>query len=285
MAIGKTLIPIASTGGSGGGTEINYQRLYPNIKNTSFTPGDTADHLQSGSYGYNYPSGSNVVFAKVDNNASESQVRSGTFYGPSGDGSDSIYPTLLENNNAFGNKFRFTDDIGNKSDSTAAILYQHTDFKNHSFAGATDTYVIDHLYGIGFNIEYYQSGSAFNMKAADGGVDWETWMDYIKNATINGLSGWRPYSIVELGSTPIGAYLCKGGNVYEWTANFFTGEASQAGANRFASLTGETDINSSTNFIYGEETSQVDITDDLAKATGTSFPHRVINCFMIRTHY
>lgn len=284
MAIGRTLIPIASTGG-GGGTEITYQRLYPYIENTSYTTGDTAWHLQNGSYDYNYPSGSTSVFAKLDNNASESQVRSGTFYGPAGDGSDSVYPTLLVNNNAFGNKFRFTDDAGNKSDSSATILFAHTDFRNHSFTGATDAYVIDHLYGIGFNIDYYQTGSAFNMRASDGGVNWETWMDYINNATFNGYTGWRPYSVVELASTTVGAYLTGQGNVYTWSDRFFTAEASQGGNIRFACLTGETDSATSTNFIYGEDSTAIDLTDDLAKATGTTFPHRIMNCFMVRNHY
>ena len=196
-----------------------------------------------------------------------------------------MYPTVLVNNNAFGNKFRFTDDVGNESDSSATILFAHTDFKNHSFTGATDAYVIDHLYGIGFNIDYYQSGSAFNMRASDGGVNWETWMDYITNADFNGYTGWRPYSINELTTTSVGAYITKAGGVYEWSQRFFTAEASQGGNARFACFTGETDSLTSTNFIYGEDSTAVDLTDDLAKATDTSFPHRIINCFMVRNHY
>ena len=262
-----------------------YQRIYPHSSYDSYTYGDTPWHIQTGSYNYNYPSGNNITLVTLDLNASESQVRSGTFYGPTGDGSDRIYPTLLTNNNQFGNKYRFTDDAGNKSDSTAALLYQHTDFNNHSFTGATDAYVIDHLHGIGFNIDYYQSGSAFNMRASDGGVTWETWMDYIANADFNGYTGWRPYSTNELATTSVGAYLTRAGGVYEWADDFFTAEATQGGATRFTCLTGETDPITSTNFIYGEDTNTVDLTDDTTKNTGTAFTHRIMNCFMVRNHY
>ena len=284
MAIGRTLIPIASTGG-GGGTEIAYQRLYPASENTSYTTGDTPWHLQNGSYDYNYPSGSTSVFAKLDNNASESQVRSAPFYGRAGDGSDSVYPTVLENTNAFGNKFRFTDDAGNESDSSDTILFAHTDFRKHSFTGATSGYVIDHLYGVGFNIDYYQTGSVFNMNNTSTGVNWEVWMDYINNANYVGFTDWRPYSIIEMASCAIGAYLAGGGLVYPWSNKFFTAEATQGGTTRFALLTGETDSNVTTNFIYGEDSTVVDITDDIAKVKSTSFPHRLMNCFIIRNHY
>ena len=284
------VIIIQSGSGSGGGItptdpEIAYQRLYPCTDRTSYTIGDTAWHIQNQTYDYLVPSGNNITFAQIDNHASESQVRTGTFYGIVGDGTDLLGPTILKEDNAFGNKYRFTDDLGNPSDSTTGVIHQHVHFRNHSFTGATDGYVIDHLTGLGFNINYYQSGSAFNMRASDGGVNWETWMDYIANANYLGYTDWRPYSVSEMVGTALGAYIAGGGLQNPWSDDFFTGEATQGGASRFTCLTGETTTFNTTQFIYGEDTNVVDLTDDLTKLTGTTFTHRIMNCFMVRTHY
>ena len=282
--------PEVVSSGSGGGVtptdpEICYQRITPQASRISYVTGDTGWHIQNNTYDYLMPSGNNIVFARLDNHASESQVRSGTFYGLVGDGSDLLGATILENDNAFGNKYRFTDDAGNPSDSSTAVIHQHVHFRNHSFTGATNGYIIDHLTGLGFHIDYYEDGGAFNMRASDGGVDWATWIGKIASANYLGYTDWRPYSVSEMAGTALGAYVAGGGLQHPWSDDFFTAEATQGGSTRFCALTGETATFNTSMFIYGEDTNTVDLTDDFTKTTGTTFTQRIMNIFMIRTHY
>ena len=127
---------------------IAYFRPQLTGQTTSYRTGDDAWNLANNVYDYTeptYPSS----YAKLDN--------------------DAVSPfTTLLNNNAFGNKNRFTDDVGGQTYS--------------------NNYVIDHLTGLGWYI------------VASTGVDWNTFIDNAQSSTQNSFSDWRVPNKRELSS-------------------------------------------------------------------------------------
>jgi len=264
--------------GGGSGTQIIYQRPSPFIDGTVYRTGDTEWHAKNGSYDFNAVTASTVVAAALSYTATESDVRE-TYHGTIGDGTDLIAPTYLSNNNFFGNKFRFTDSLGNKSDSSASSLWAHVDFNGHNYTGAINNYVIDHFTGVGMYLNYITSGSAFNMNTTTSdGASWESWIDYLKVFSYSGFSNWRPYSVNEMTIGPMGAFLTAG--LYDWAGEFFNGERSD---NRMYCLLGESE--NATEAMFGFDSSAPELTIDQTKAGGSGFGHRITNIFGIRTHY
>lgn len=258
---------------------IAYQRPQQFVLGTSYLTGDQHWHLQNGTYNYTPPE-VNARTASLDYTATESDVRSGTFYGPSGDGTDNIAPTYLNANNAFGNKYRFTDDEGNPANGTNGGEYRHVDWRGHSWTGTvTPNYVIDHLTGLGYYNALLFSGSAFNMDVTSDGLPWSGWVTHVESlGTFNGYDGWRTLSLGEAAGGPHGANAMLD---IDWADNFFS--ASTTGGQRHYTLTCDsTDAN---NFQALGDTSNQDLTDELGKAQNGGFPYRILNVFIVRNHY
>ena len=163
MTITTPTVPVASG--------ICYQNTHP-VFATSFVSDDSYDSFLDGDYDRtppNYPE----AFAQLDHDAEQSAVRATPASGTSA--TDKVGVTMLKQNNAFGNKFRFTDDQGNESDaSVGSNLWAHVDWQNHSFTGATADYVIDHLTGWGYTVQYANDGGNVNMNA--GSNTWAQWI-------------------------------------------------------------------------------------------------------------
>ena len=145
----------------GGGTSasgIAYDRPVLTGQTTSYRTGDDAWSLANGVYDYTppvYP----VSYAALDFNA--------------------VSPfTTLISNNAFGNKSRFTDDLGTQ-------IY-------------ANNYIIDHYTGLGY-ADTLRGGSQ----------SWDTNIDEAVALTFNSFSDWRVanfyeiYSIVDTSDKPL----------------------------------------------------------------------------------
>jgi hypothetical protein len=255
-------------------TSIAYQRPTPQSNGTSYANFDVSYNITNGVYDWNVPSEIGTL-AQVDFGATESDLR-GTYFGASGDGSDSISPTILKSNNAFGNKYRFTDDLGNASDSSTTDLHMHCDFQNHSFAGATNDYVIDHLTGLGYYITNVTNGTKFNMDTTDvaDGQTWEQWVNFIETGLTVGLySDFRLPSLEESESGVHGAFSTK--KVYA--------QKILPSTRRYMPLANSI---SSTDCICVHDTSSTSsFTTAIAKSGSNGFPHRISYIYAIRTHY
>ena len=168
---------------------ICYQNSSPAF-NESFVTGDSWDNFTSGNYNRTPPTYPEA-FAMLKYNATQADVRSTPATGTSG--TDAVSPTILESNNAFGNKFRYTDDAGNESDaSVGSNLWAHVDWNNHSWTGATSYYVIDHLTGFGFTVKYEDDSGKVNLSTS--GNNWADWMAYI-DGTHYSMTGWMPLDL------------------------------------------------------------------------------------------
>jgi hypothetical protein len=188
-------------------SEIYYQRPLQVTQTVSYADGDSQWHLENGSYAYTGATGSTFTIPQLDYAATESDIR-GTYYGSDGDGSDPIAPTMLVGNNAFGNKYRFTDSIGNPSDGTDNNEWRHVDFKGHSFTGAENNYIIDHITGLGYYIDEIADGAVLHMKSnLSTGQSWADWMDFLHNdmGTIAGFDDFRALTLAEGEQTFFGA--------------------------------------------------------------------------------
>lgn len=255
---------------------IAYEARYP-LFTTSFVSGDSWDHYTSGDYDRTQPVFP-ASYAKINRTATQADVR-GT-PATSTSASDAVVPTILESNNAFGNKFRFTDDQGNASNATVGSnLYAHVDWRNHDFstAGSTANYVIDHLTGWGYTTVPETDGAAFNMNSTSDGQDWAAWIAYI-NGTHYGYTGWMPLDLSDI-KTAHGAYSQPD---LTWADNFFV-FSDLGGTTRGTFLTGESAHSTILQVIY--DTSNYDLVRQSSKTPSTGFIHRTTNIFMKRKHY
>ena len=277
MPVGRTLLPIASGGGSPSG--IAYQQVFPLFSvNISYAVGDSISRYYAGEYDRVnpvYP----ASYAMVDYTAVQSDVRvtpaTGTL------STDPVSPTILVNNNAFGNRYRFTDDAGNPSDaSVGSNIWAHVNWRSHSFTGATDQYVIDHLTGWGYCTEYVQDGTFYNMTPAPNGQSWNDWMIFTSTmGTYKGMTGWMPLDLSDFFG-PAGVAAIPTGL---WGDFFWSFEPTEAGISRGSFITGES--TTASGFEQIRDTGNAIAVDGLGKVTGTGFAQRIANLFVKRIHY
>jgi len=191
-------------------------------------------------------------------------------------GTDLVSPTILKYNNAFGNKLRFTDTEGNGSDATVGSnIWAHVDWNAHSFTGATDNYVIDHLTGYGYSVTYLLDGAKFNLSTANG-QSWALWMAYIAGVTYLGYRDWIPLDLSDMRSAH--GPKCMPQTV--WADDFFNFERSD---NRGSFLTGES--RSSTLYYPIYDSGNNDMIVDASKSTTSRFQDVIVNVFIKRKHY
>lgn len=276
MPVGRTLLPITSAGSSPSG--IVYQQTYPLITNsTSYATGDSISRFYAGEYNRTepvYP----TSYSKLDYLAVQSDVRVTPATGTSP--TASISPTFLVSNNAFGNKYRFTDDVGNPSDaSVGSNIFAHINWRSHSFTGATDQYVIDHLTGWGYATEYVFDGVLYNQTVANG-QSWDDWMIFTSTlVTYKGMTGWMPLDMGDFlgpaGVASIPSAL--------WGDGFWSFDPAEGGAARGGFIVGESV--DATSYSRIRDTGNAIAVDILAKATGTGFDQRIANMFLKRIHY
>tara|TARA_R110002012_G_scaffold266382_2_gene449914 strand:+ start:72 stop:875 length:804 start_codon:yes stop_codon:yes gene_type:complete len=254
---------------------IAYKDTSPSF-NVSFVSGDSWHNFTSGNYNRTNPAYP-VSYAKIDYDATQALVRGTPATGTSA--SDAVAPTILESNNAFGNKFRYTDDQGNASNATVGSnLYAHVDWNNHNWvsASATPYYVIDHLTGFGFTVKFEDDSGKVNLNTS--GNSWSDWITYI-NGTHHGYTGWMPLDTGELNN----AHGVRVQLDMVWADEFFEFDSSVSGSTRGAFLTGESFDASSFYILY--DSNNADLVLDLTKATNSGFHSRLTNCFMKRKHY
>ncbi len=252
---------------------ICYQNSSPAF-NESFVTGDSWDNFTSGNYNRTPPTYPEA-FAILKYNATQADVRSTPATGTSG--TDAVSPTILESNNAFGNKFRYTDDAGNESDaSVGSNLWAHVDWNNHSWTGATSYYVIDHLTGFGFTVKYEDDSGKVNLSTS--GNNWADWMAYI-DGTHYGYTGWMPLDLGDVNN----AHGARVQPNMVWADEFFEFDSSVSGSARGGFITGES--YASTIFYHLYDSGNPDMVLDLTKAKDNGFQSRLTNCFMKRKHY
>lgn len=242
--------------------------------NSSFTTGDSWSNFLAGKYDRTPPTYPEF-FAEVDYTATQADVRGTPATGTLS--TDSVAPTMLSQENAFGNKFRYTDDAGNASDATVGSnIWAHVDWNGHSWTGATTGYVIDHLTGMGYSQSYLLDGAKFNMTTADG-QSWALWLAYIEGlGTYLGYTGWF---IID-GADMKGAHGAKAQPDTVWADNFFNFQRSD---NRGSFLTGE---NCTSTLYYNiNDSGNNDMMVDVSKSTTTGFADVITNIFIKRKHY
>ena len=253
---------------------ICYQNTHPSFA-TSYVANDSWDSFIDGDYDRTpptYPAG----FAQLDYSATQSDIRVTPATGTSG--TDPVGQTWLKSNNAFGNKYRFTDDQGNPSDaSVGSNLWAHVDWNNHSWTGATADYVIDHLTGWGYTVKYADDGGKVNLNTT--GNSWSEWITYISTATVGSYSGFIPLDLSEMTN----AHGANANPTEVWADNFFEFDASVGGSSRGGFLTGES--YDASNFYPIYDTGNADMMLDLTKAKSSGFQSRLTNVFMKRKHY
>lgn len=274
--------------GPGTPSGINYNNLAPDIEE-QFRTGDPYWHLNNGTFDPTF-NANPLHTATIDPNAVQSDIRvtpaSGTL------GTDSIAPTLLVDDNAFGNKYRFTDDQGNPSNATVGSdIWAHVNWADHNWvtSGSTRGYVIDHYYGIGMMVDYItDTGTGKYGLDSTNGQSWETWIDYVHLNFANGPytagnSGWMIGSFDMYLKLPFGVNSQVGsvsGNW--WTYNFIRGNYQGTGSSRYQVLTGTTDKSLNTSCVCIWDSSRTIIADSLSKATTTGFNHRITGVHPIR---
>lgn len=252
---------------------ICYQNSSPAF-NVSFVTGDSWDNFENGNYNRTPPTYP-ASFAMIKYNATQADVRATPATGTSG--TDAVAPTILEENNAFGTKFRYTDDAGNPSDaSVGSNLWAHVDWNNHSWTGATSYYVIDHLTGWGFTVKYEDDSGKVNLSTS--GNNWADWMSYI-NGTHYSMTGWMPLDLGDVNN----AHGARVQPNMVWADEFFEFDSSVSGSARGGFITGES--YASTIFYHLYDSGNPDMVLDLTKAKDNGFQSRLTNCFMKRKHY
>jgi hypothetical protein len=223
-----------------------------------------------------------VSYAEIDSAATQADVRvtpaSGTL------STDSVIHTVLKHNNAFGNKLRFTDSLGNGSDATVGSdLYAHVNWVGHSWTGATPYYVIDHLTGDGYMVKYVTDSGDYNLTNTAVGKSWADWMTAIPLLNLAGFDDWQPLDCCSLRP-----HINKA-NLYEaWAANFFitsraTGEVAGQTDNRVLFVTGENANSLTFNALYDSGNASTILA--LNKGTSGGFLQIIANVFPIRRHY
>lgn len=252
---------------------ICYQNTAPAF-NESFVTGDSWENFTSGNYNRTPPTYP-ASFAMIKYNATQADVRGTPASGTSS--TDNVAPTMLSENNAFGTKFRYTDDAGNPSDATVGSnIWAHVDWNNHSWTGATSYYVIDHLTGWGFTVKYEDDGGKVNLNTT--GNSWSEWITYI-DGTHYSMTGWIPLDIGELNN----AHGARVQPNQVWADEFFEFDSSVSGSARGGFLTGESSDTNSFYHLY--DSGNPDLSVDLTKNKSSGFQSRLTNCFMKRKHY
>jgi len=261
------VVPSASTPSG-----ICYQNTSP-LFNVSYTTGDSQSVYEAGAYDRTPPTYPEFA-AELNYLADQSDIRVTPATGTSG--TDLVSPTLLKYNNAFGNKLRFTDTDGNGSDATVGSnIWAHVDWNGHSFTGATDNYVIDHLTGYGYSQSYLLDGAKFNLSTANG-QSWALWMAYIAGVTYLTYSDWIPLDLSDMRS----AHGPKCMPQTSWADDFFNFQRSD---NRGSFLTGESC--SSTLYYPIYDSGNNDMLLDFSKSTSSGFQDVIVNVFIKRKHY
>lgn len=141
---------------------IAYQRIQPFSQQNSYRVGDVAWHVNNGTYDFTHPSNPAVIQCLDRPNA------------------DNFW--RLKHNNAFGNKFRFTNSIGNPA-ATGKLGFVSSDF-----TGALAWYVIDHLTGVAY---YTANLGNFN-------TNWAGAIDAVharRASAFYGFTDWWPLNI------------------------------------------------------------------------------------------
>jgi len=162
-----------ANGGGATPSGIAYDRPILTGQTISYRTGDDGWHFANGTYDYTppiYP----VSFASLD-----------TF-------------TTLVDNNAFGNKNRFTDDFGTQVYANA--------------------YVIDHLTGLAYSQSFFGDGSS----------TWDSAIDNSSSSSFNGFTDWRCANFSEWTSLMQTSSSLTGGsmNYVPFSHNFSTRKAS-----------------------------------------------------------
>lgn len=223
-----------------------------------------------------------ISYAEIDYAATQADVRVSPATGTLS--TDPIIPTILKGNNAFGNKLRYTDTLGNASDATVGSdLYAHVNWLGHSWTGATPYYVIDHLTGDGYYVKYVLDDGDYNLTNTAVGKSWADWMTAIPLLNLAGFTDWMPLDCCSLRP-----HINKA-NIFEtWADNFFitsraTGEIAGQTDNRVLFITGENANSLSFNSLY--DSGNAITIQALNKATSGGFFQIIANVFVIRKHY
>lgn len=262
---------------------IKYRETRPiMVTPKQYTAGDSVARYLAGEYERTPPPYPERV-AMIDYEATQADVRAtpatGTLL------TAKIAPTILKGNNHFGNRYAWTDDQGNPSDSAADILFAHVDWRNHSFTGATANYVIDHETGWGYYLVYLTDGTKFNLDSNPAnGQPWEDWMTYVANLGVfQGYSGWMPVDLGDM-QTFIGAQGLENSDNNLWARNFLRFEASVVGATRGAVVTGESQ-NDDEYWLVNDNGNETFQATGMPKNNDGQFQNRLANIFIKRKHF
>lgn len=242
--------------------------------NLSFATGDSHSNFLAGNFRRTDPAVPATI-PRIKHNATQADVRSTPATGTTL--TDEIGPTILEEDNEHGNRFRFTDTIGNPSDAAVGSdKHAHVNFKDHSFTGAIAETFIDHLTGLMYTTKYADDAGKVNLNV--GSNDWEQWMAFI-DGEHHGLTGWMPLDLSDL-SGPVGARVHPN---MVWANNCFSFDPAVSGDERGGFITGESyDIN---DFYILYDSGNPDICLKLTKSTNSGFQSRLSNIFMKRIHF
>lgn len=141
---------------------------------TSFRTGDTGWHLANGTFNFSNPTNP-AVFQKLDFTATD------WFY-------------TLAFNNAFGNKFRFTNSVGSEALDGKVNF---TGAKTYTTGGGINYYVVDHLTGLGFYVG--NLGDTAGVVGTPANGSWNNAIDVAhaqRAAALLGFSDWFPITLV-----------------------------------------------------------------------------------------
>ena len=262
---------------------IKYRDVRPLLVGlNSYAVGDAMSNYYNGLYDRTHPTYPDRI-ATINPNAIQSDIR-GTA-APGSNLSDSIAPTMLLENNHFGNKYAWTDDQGNPSDASVTSLYSHVDWRNHSWTGATPNYVINHETGWGYYLVYLTDGTKYNLDSnTTNGQSWEDWIAYVASlGTFQGMSGWM---IVDLGDmeTFIGAQALDFSPNNAWALNFLTFESGTGGSTRGALVTSESQ-NANEYWQITDNGQDVRQILPIPKLNDGQFLNRLANIFIKRKHF
>lgn len=270
---------------------IEYSIITP-TPNQQYRIGDPYWHLLNGTYDRS-KNECPQTYPEIDFSATQNDVRPGS---PATGtiGTDNIAPTMLKENNAFGNKYLWTDDQGNPSNApVGSNIWAHTDWVNHDWAlsGSTPGYVINHLYGLGVQVIHALGPNNESGLDSSGGMNWESWVDHAHNTYGNGPytagnSGWRLGSLEEYVALGFGRYAVAGTYLdsIHWVGRMFLGNFTGSTSTRFSLITGNTLDSFTTAFISLTDSNNTTMGGILAKAVSSGFASRIASFHPIRNH-
>lgn len=254
----------------GGATPSGYCYHTPTPSfDLGYVTGDSHTNYLAGKFRRSNPAVP-AVFPRIKHNATQADVRitpaTGTL------STDSIGPTILDEDNEFGNRFAYTDTAGNPSSAAVGSdKYAHVNWKDHDWNGAIPYVVINHVTGMAMTVKYADDGGKVNMNI--GGNSHTEWMTY-GTQEHHTLTGWMPLDLSDA-SGPHGARVQP--NV-EWADNFFEFDPSVSGDARGGFITGESYDASDFYLLY--DSGNPDICLELTKAVNSGFQSRLSNFFM-----